>query len=129
MYNITRQLTAEAVDLFKDRNRNVLALTKQGPDEIIRRMSAAITLDKELQSEPDFYLDVITQTGPAGRISRDDFRRVIYEALAKQLERTGRAAWVAEEIEALQDPALYKLDPLMAWKRLKPRFSTRSYPS
>ena len=53
--------------------------------------------------------------------------RVIYEALAKQLERTGRTAWVAEEIKALQDPALYKLDPLLAWKRLKPRTSNKRF--
>ncbi len=53
--------------------------------------------------------------------------RVIYEALAKQLERTGRAAWVVEEIKSLQDPALYKLDPLVAWKRLKPRTTNKRF--
>jgi ribonuclease D len=53
--------------------------------------------------------------------------RVIYEALAKQLERTGRTAWVAEEIKALQDPNLYKLDPEQAWRRLKPRTSNKRF--
>jgi ribonuclease D len=53
--------------------------------------------------------------------------RVIYEALEKQLERTGRVAWVAEEIKALQDPMLYKLDPETAWKRLKPRTSNKRF--
>jgi len=53
--------------------------------------------------------------------------RVVYEALAKQLERTGRTGWVAEEIEALQDPALYKLDPTLAWKRLKPRTTNKRF--
>jgi ribonuclease D len=53
--------------------------------------------------------------------------RVVYEALAKQLERTGRTAWVAEEIEALQDPALYKLDPELAWRRLKPRTTNKRF--
>jgi ribonuclease D len=53
--------------------------------------------------------------------------RVVYEALAKQLERTGRTAWVAEEIKALQDPALYKLDPELAWKRLKPRTTNKRF--
>jgi ribonuclease D len=47
--------------------------------------------------------------------------RVVYEALAKQLERTGRAAWVDEEIAALKEPSLYRLEPALAWKRLKPR--------
>jgi ribonuclease D len=51
--------------------------------------------------------------------------RVVYEALAKQLERTGRAAWVEEEIAALKQPSLYRADPVMAWKRLKPRTTNK----
>ncbi|HEX3983519.1 MAG TPA: ribonuclease D, partial [Acidisoma sp.] len=53
--------------------------------------------------------------------------RVVYEALAKQLERTGRTAWVAEEIKALQEPSLYQLDPELAWKRLKPRTTNKRF--
>jgi ribonuclease D len=53
--------------------------------------------------------------------------RVIYEWLKARLEKTGRAAWVAEEVAALQDPALYKLDPEQAWKRLKPRTSNKRF--
>jgi ribonuclease D len=51
----------------------------------------------------------------------------IYEAMAKTLARTGRAAWVEEEIAALSDPALYKLDPKDSWKRLKPRTSNKRF--
>ncbi len=53
--------------------------------------------------------------------------RVIYEALARQLERTGRSAWVEEEITALKQPSLYQLDPEQAWKRLKPRTSNKRF--
>jgi ribonuclease D len=53
--------------------------------------------------------------------------RVVYEALAKQLERTGRAAWVEEEIAALKEPSLYRLDPELAWKRLKPRTTNKRF--
>ena len=53
--------------------------------------------------------------------------RVVYEALARQLERTGRAAWVEEEIAALQQPSLYRLDPVQAWKRLKPRTTNKRF--
>src|SRR5262249_19338151 len=45
----------------------------------------------------------------------------IYEALKARLERTGRSSWVEEEIAALKDPGLYRLDPELAWKRLRPR--------
>jgi ribonuclease D len=34
---------------------------------------------------------------------------------------------VAEEVAALQDPTLYKLDPELAWKRLKPRTSNKRF--
>jgi ribonuclease D len=53
--------------------------------------------------------------------------RTIYEAMVAQLARTGRSAWVEEEIAALRDPALYRLDPKSAWKRLKPRTSNKKF--
>ena len=53
--------------------------------------------------------------------------RVIYEWMKARLEKTGRSAWVAEEVSALQDPSLYRLDPDMAWKRLKPRTSSKKF--
>jgi len=45
----------------------------------------------------------------------------IYPKLKEKLERAGRLAWVAEEMAALSDPALYDVDPENAWRRLKPR--------
>lgn len=53
--------------------------------------------------------------------------RVIYEWMKARLEKTGRYSWVAEEVANLQDPALYKLDPELAWKRLKPRSSNKRF--
>jgi ribonuclease D len=53
--------------------------------------------------------------------------RTIYEKLAAQLKRTGREAWVAEEVAALQDPALYRIEPELAWKRLKPRTTNKRF--
>ncbi len=45
----------------------------------------------------------------------------LYPKLRERLEREGRLSWVAEEMEALMDPASYNTDPEMAWRRLKPR--------
>jgi ribonuclease D len=53
--------------------------------------------------------------------------RVIYEWMKTRLAKTGRAAWVAEETAALRDPALYRLDPVDSWKRLKPRSSNKKF--
>ena len=51
--------------------------------------------------------------------------RVIYEALSAQLAKTKRESWVAEEIAALKCEELYALDPVHAWKRLKPRTNNK----
>src|ERR1700754_4921350 len=51
----------------------------------------------------------------------------IYEAMTRTPARTGRASWVEEEIAALRDPALYRLDPKEAWKRLKPRTTNKRF--
>jgi ribonuclease D len=53
--------------------------------------------------------------------------RVIYEWMKAKLEKTGRESWVAEEVSSLQDPALYRLDPELAWKRLKPRTNSKRF--
>ena len=52
---------------------------------------------------------------------------VIYEWMKARLEKTGRASWVAEEVSSLQDPALYRIDPEYAWKRLKPRTTNKRF--
>jgi len=47
--------------------------------------------------------------------------RVVYEKLQRQLDKTGRLSWIAEEMAVLNDPAIYRADPEQAWRRLKPR--------
>jgi ribonuclease D len=51
----------------------------------------------------------------------------LYPMLRGRLEESGRMAWVAEEMKALTDPALYDVEPESAWKRLKPRRHTPKY--
>ena len=53
--------------------------------------------------------------------------RVVYDKLRTELVRTGRESWVAEEIAALQCSELYALDPVLAWKRLKPRTANKRF--
>ena len=45
----------------------------------------------------------------------------VYEALAAELERTGRSAWLTEEMEVLTSPETYRADPENAWRRLAGR--------
>jgi ribonuclease D len=51
----------------------------------------------------------------------------LYPMLRDRLEKDGRLPWVAEEMAALTNPALYDTDPELAWRRLKPRRFTAKY--
>jgi len=51
----------------------------------------------------------------------------IYEAMLAMLKRSGRASWVEEEMAALRDPELYRLEPKEAWKRIKPRTTNKRF--
>ena len=47
--------------------------------------------------------------------------RDIYEYLSDRLGRSGRKKWVAEEMDVLNDPGTYRVDPEQAWRRVKTR--------
>ena len=47
--------------------------------------------------------------------------RPAYEALLERVEESGRLHWIEEEIALLCDPAIYRFDPVEAWRRLKPK--------
>ncbi len=53
--------------------------------------------------------------------------RDIYEFLAKKLEKTGRAHWVAEELGVLTNPATYVIEPREAWRRVKTRTASAKF--
>ncbi|MFO1187609.1 MAG: ribonuclease D [Alphaproteobacteria bacterium] len=45
----------------------------------------------------------------------------VYDALRRRVESQGRASWIDEEMQALEDPATYDLSPEAAWERLRLR--------
>ncbi|MDH7795676.1 MULTISPECIES: ribonuclease D [unclassified Beijerinckia] len=47
--------------------------------------------------------------------------RDIYRALCDKLERSGRMAWLADEMQSLTNPATYAQDPANAWERFRHR--------
>jgi ribonuclease D len=47
--------------------------------------------------------------------------RQTYEKLRRRIEKSGRADWVKEEMAELTDPAIYRLEPREAWRRIKVR--------
>ena len=53
--------------------------------------------------------------------------RAIYEALAQQIQKSGRQSWVDEELRVLLDPETYIVRPNEAWRRIKTRTSSGKY--
>jgi len=53
--------------------------------------------------------------------------RVIYEALSKQIQKTGRQSWVDEELQILLDPETYIVRPSEAWHRIKTRTNSGKF--
>lgn len=53
--------------------------------------------------------------------------RDLHPKLMGRLERTGRVAWVADELAGLVDPAIYDTEPENAWLRLKLRKTSGDY--
>jgi ribonuclease D len=53
--------------------------------------------------------------------------RRVYEKLRANLERTGRAGWLEEEMAELTHPETYRLDPVEAWRRFRPRSGNRRF--
>ncbi|MGQ0458059.1 MAG: ribonuclease D [Hyphomicrobium sp.] len=53
------------------------------------------------------------------------YLRDVYRYLRADLEKSGRSAWVEEEMSVLIDPATYDTDPDKAWQRLKLRVKSR----
>ncbi len=51
--------------------------------------------------------------------------RGVYEKLQRQLETSGRAPWLAEEMADLTDPANYRMEPERAWQRVKLKVRTQ----
>ncbi len=53
--------------------------------------------------------------------------RPIYEQLVEQLEQSGRAHWLEDEMAVLRASETYRLEPRRAWRRLKLRSTDRRF--
>ncbi len=53
--------------------------------------------------------------------------RKVYEHLARELEKSGRDKWVAEEMAVLNAPETYVTHPQDAWQRIKTRNNSGKY--
>ena len=63
----------------------------------------------------------LTQKQLAYALSDVTHLRGAYEKLAAELETSGRAHWLDCEMDILNNPATYRMDPHEAWRRIKSR--------
>ncbi len=90
-----------------------------GYETLVRKIAKA-SLDKTSRFT-DWSRRPLTEAQKKYALADVTHLRVIYEYLAKRLEKTGRQAWVEEELRVLRDPATYITTPEEAWKRVKTR--------
>jgi ribonuclease D len=93
-----------------------------GYETLVRKVAKA-SLDKSSRFT-DWSRRPLSEAQKTYALADVTHLRVIYEELERQIARSGRRKWVAEEMSVLQDPATYRVDPAEAWKRIKTRTSS-----
>ena len=96
-----------------------------GYETLVRKVAKA-SLDKSSRFT-DWSRRPLTEAQKKYALADVTHLRVIYEELERQITRSGRRKWVAEEMSVLQDPATYRVDPAEAWKRIKTRTSSGKF--
>ncbi len=75
----------------------------------------------------DWSLRPLTEKQATYALGDVIYLREAYEQLRDRIAENGRAAWLDEEIDDLTATDSYRIDPVSAWHRLKPRSTDRRY--
>jgi ribonuclease D len=94
-----------------------------GYEAIVRKLAKA-QIDKSSRFT-DWSRRPLTEKQLAYALADVTHLRVVYEALKKELDRTGREHWLREEMDILTNPATYRTEPEDAWKRIKVRLRSK----
>ena len=96
-----------------------------GYETLVRKVAKA-SMDKTSRFT-DWSRRPLTEAQKTYALADVTHLRVIYEKLSAQIEKSGRAGWVAEELEAYHDPELYVVRPEEAWQRVKTRTNSGKF--
>ncbi|MGR3640649.1 ribonuclease D [Alterinioella nitratireducens] len=96
-----------------------------GYETLVRKIAKA-SLDKSSRFT-DWSRRPLTDAQKTYALADVTHLRQIYEYLAAELERTGRRAWVEEELQTLTNREAYVVEPDEAWKRLKTRTNSGKF--
>ena len=90
-----------------------------GYETLVRKIARA-DLDKSSRFT-DWSRRPLSDAQAAYALADVTHLRVIYEFLAAELRKTGREAWLAEELSVLTDPETYITRPEEAWMKVRTR--------
>ncbi len=90
-----------------------------GYETLVRKIAKA-NLDKSSRFT-DWSRRPLTDAQAAYALADVTHLRVIYEFLSAELVKTGREAWLAEEMAVLEDPETYITRPEEAWLKVRTR--------
>jgi len=96
-----------------------------GYETLVRRLAGA-QIDKSSRFT-DWSLRPLTAKQVSYALDDVIHLRKVYAKLRRRLEKSGRSAWLEEEMAVLTDPATYRLHPEDSWKRLKTRSHNPRY--
>lgn len=88
-------------------------------DQLVQRITGD-TLDKSNRFT-DWTRRPLSEAQVRYAVSDVTHLRDVYLNLSDDLDKQGRAAWVAEEMDVLTSPETYRMDPARAWERLRSR--------
>ncbi len=104
----------------------VCGFGEQAGYETLVRKIAGQTLDKTSRFT-DWSRRPLTNAQKTYALADVTHLRVIYEALAAQIQDSGRQSWVDEELRILTNPETYVVRPHEAWHRIKTRTNSGKY--
>ncbi|TYP63033.1 ribonuclease D [Stutzerimonas stutzeri] len=90
-----------------------------GYETLVRKIARA-DLDKSSRFT-DWSRRPLSDAQAAYALADVTHLRVIYEYLSAELKKTGREAWLSEEIAVLEDPETYITRPEEAWLKVRTR--------
>ncbi|TBX16444.1 ribonuclease D [Nioella sediminis] len=96
-----------------------------GYETLVRRIAKA-SLDKSSRFT-DWSRRPLSEAQKSYALADVTHLRQIYEYLSGELERTGRTAWMEEELKVLTNHDAYVVTPEDAWKRVKTRTNSGKF--
>lgn len=96
-----------------------------GYETLVRKIAKA-NLDKTSRFT-DWSRRPLTEAQKTYALADVTHLRQIYEYLDAELNKTGRAKWLREELAVLTDPETYIVRPSEAWKRVKTRTNSAKF--